>query len=154
MAGPRDDHEIGFLFSVIEGIAPRDIVEAMLGSQMGMVQGAIVKQTRCVNRTHDPALRDVAVNTLAKLVRTFVALSDALTRRRNGGGANVSVGHVSIGEVGQAIVGNVTQSQGEAARDEAAPSPPLPVDAKAVLMPSVENKERVPVPESRAGTEK
>lgn len=87
---------------------------------------------------------------MSKLVRTFVALSEALTRHRNGGGPNVSVGHVSFGEGSQAILGNVTQRQGEAAPDEAAASPPLLVDAKAVPMPSVENKEEIGVPVSRA----
>jgi hypothetical protein len=61
---------------------------------------------------------------------------------------------MSISDHAQAIVGNVTQIQGEEALDEATPSPPLPVDAKAVQMPSVENKEPVPVPELRARTEK
>jgi hypothetical protein len=153
MAGPRDDHETGFLFSVMEGVTPRDIIDAMIGSQIGMLQGLIVKQVRCVNRTNDPALRDVAVNTLGKLIRTFTALVEALRRRRNGGSPSVSVGHMSINDHGQAIVGNLTQSQGEAAPDEAAPSPPLPVGAKAVPMPSVENKEPVPLPESRARPE-
>ncbi len=153
MGGPTDDLEIGFLFSVIEGYGPRDMLDAMLCSQAGMLQGTIARQIRQLNRTHDPASHDVAVNTLAKLIRTFTALSDALTRRRRGDSPSVSVGHVSFSEGAQAILGNVTQSQGEAAPDEAAPSPPLPVDAKAVPMPSVENKEQVPVPVSRARTE-
>jgi hypothetical protein len=97
---------------------------------------------------------EIRVNTLGKLIRTFTALVEALRRRRNGGNPSVSVGHMSISDHAQAIVGNTTQIQGEAAPDEAAPSPPLPVDAKAVPMPSVENKEPVPVPESRARTEK
>ena len=49
-----------------------------------------------------------------KLVRTFTAPGDALTRRRSGGSPSVSVGHVSISAVGQAIIGNLTQSQREA----------------------------------------
>jgi len=132
MGGQHDDHEIGFLFSVIEGTAPRDIVDAMSGSQLGMLQGTIVRQVRLVKDTIDPVVMESRVNTLAKLIRTFTALSDALTRRRNGGSPSVSVGHMSISDHAQAIVGNMTQIQGEAAPDEAAPSPPLPVDAKAV----------------------
>jgi hypothetical protein len=81
MAGSHDDHETGFLFSVMEGVAPRDVIEAMIGSHLGMLQGLIANQVRVVNRTNDPALRDVAVNTLGKLIRTFTAVSDALTRR-------------------------------------------------------------------------
>ena len=83
---------------------------------------------------------------------------EALTRSRTGGGLNVTVGHMSVGEGGQAFVGNLTQGQHGAASDEAAPSPPPLVDAKMVAMPNVEeNKERVPVvpvPTSRANKEK
>ena len=46
--------------------------------------------------------------------------TEAFTRHCSGGGPNVSVGHVSVNEGGQAIVGNVTQSQHETASDEAA----------------------------------
>ena len=124
MASQQDDRETGFLFSVIEGNAPRDMVDAMICSQMGMLQGLIVRQQRLVNRTNDPVEMEIRVNTLAKLIRTFATLSDALTRRRRGDSPSVSVGHVSFGEGAQAILGNVTQSQGEAAPDEAAPSLP------------------------------
>jgi hypothetical protein len=126
MGGQHDDSETGSLFSVIEGYGPRDMVDAMLCSQLGTLQGAIARRVRLVNRIIDPALRDVAVNTLAKLVRAFTAVSDALTRRGRGGSPSFSVGHVSFGEGSQAILANVTQSQGEAAPDEAAPSAPLP----------------------------
>jgi hypothetical protein len=153
MASPQDDREIGFLFSVIEGYGPRDMLEAMLCSQAGMLQGMIVRLQRLVNRTNDPVALEIQVNTIAKLIRTFTAVSDALTRRRRGDSPSVSVGHVSFGEGAQTIVGNVTQSKGEAAPDEAAPSPPLLVDAKAVPMPSVGNKEGVAVPVSCATTE-
>ena len=154
MASRQDDRETGFLFSCMEGVAPRDIVDAMIGSHLGMLQGLIVRLVRLVNRTADPVVLEIWVNTLAKLIHTFTALVEALRRRRNGGSPSVSVGLMSISDHAQAIVGNTTQIQGEAGPDEAAPSPPLPVDAKAVPMPSVENKEPVPVPESRARTEK
>jgi hypothetical protein len=102
------------------------MVDAMHCSHLGMLQGAIVRQERLLNRTTDLELRDRAVNTLAKLVRTFTDVSNALARRRRGDSPSVSVGHMSISDHAQAIVGPVTQSQGEAAPDEAAPSPPLP----------------------------
>ena len=152
LGGRHDDLEVGFLLSVMEGIKPHDTVAAMIASQMALLQTNIVKQSRRLNRTVQ-GYEDGPVNSLTKLIRTFVTLSDALTRHRNGGGPNVSVGHVSFGEGSQAIVGTVNQSRSEVAPEETAPSPPLLVDAKAVPMPSVENKEQVPVPVSRAGTE-
>ena len=109
---------------------------------------------RTIDPASDPASQDGAANAFAKLVRTFATQTEAFTRHCSGGGPNVSVGHVSVNEGGQAIVGNVTQSQHETASDEAV-SPPLLVDAKIVAMPDVEeNKERVPVPISRARREK
>ncbi len=150
LGGKHDDLETNFLISVIEGIRPRDMVEAMLSTQMAMVHVATVKQVRRLNRSIYPELQDGAANTLAKLVRTFATQIEGLTRHRSGGSASVSVGHLSINQGGQTIVGNVTPSQCEAGSDEATPSPPLLVDAKAVPMPSIEeNEERVPVPESR-----
>jgi len=149
----HDDLELSFLLSVIEGMELRDMIDAMLASQMAMMQPVIAGSARRLHRAIDAATYSYEANTFAKLVRTFGTLTEAFTRHRSGGGPNVSVGHVSISEGGQAIVGNVMQNQGEAAPDETAPSPPLLVDAKAVPMPSVENKERVPVPESRARTE-
>ena len=145
----HDDLEVSFLLSVFEGIRPRDMVKSMLATQMAMVHVTTVKLARRLHRSIDPASQDGAANSLAKLVRTFAAQMEALTRHRSGGSPSVLVGHVSVSQGGQAIVGNVTQSQDEAGSDEATPSPPLLVDAKAVPMPSVEeNKERVPVPAS------
>jgi hypothetical protein len=153
LGGRHDDLEVSFLLSVMEGIKPHDMVEAMIAAQMALLQTNIAKQSRRLNRTLQ-GYEDGPVNSLTKLVRTFVTLSEALTRHRNGGGPNVSVGHVSFGEGSQAIVGNVTQRQGEAAPDGAAASPPLLVDANAVPMPTAENKERMAVPEASAETEK
>jgi hypothetical protein len=150
-----DDLEVNFLLSVIEGIEPRDIVDAMLAAQMSLVHVQVVRFARRLNRVVSSEDRDNVANTFNKLTRTFATQVEALTRYRTGGGRNFTVGHVSVSEGGRAIVGNVTQGQHGAASDEAAPSPPLLVDAKTVAMPEVEgNLERVPVPLSRAQREK
>ena len=74
-----------------------------------------------------------------------MALHEALTR----GHRDITVGHVSVSEGGQAIVGSVTQNQRET-RHNAVPPQPLLTDAKAVPMPILEeSSERVPVPVSR-----
>ncbi len=137
-----DDYEVNFLLSVVEGVAPRDVVEGMLAAQMAMVHVASVRVARRFNRVIDAAQQDILANTFNKLMRTFTTQMDALTRYRSGGGQNVMVGHVSVSEGGQAIVGNVMQGQREAPLDNAAPSQTLLVDAKTVPMPNVEeNKE-------------
>lgn len=150
-----DDYEVNFLLSVVEGVEPRDVAEAMLAAQMAMVHVASVRLARRFNRSVGIPQEESVGNAFNKLMRTFTAQMEALTRYRTGGGQNVTVGHVSVSEGGQAIVGNVTQGQHEAALDNAAPSQTLLVDAKAVPMPNVEeNKERVPVSASRARKEK
>ncbi len=134
-------YEINFLLSVVEGMAPRDVVEGMLAAQMAMVHVASARVARRFNRVIDAAQQDILANTFNKLMRTFTTQMDALTRYRSGGGQNVMVGHVSVSEGGQAIVGNVTQGQREAPLDNAAPSQTLFVDAKTVPMPKRRRKQ-------------
>jgi hypothetical protein len=146
-----DDYEVNFLLSVVEGVEPRDVAEAMLAAQMAMVHVASVRLARRFNRSVGIPQEESVGNAFNKLMRTFTTQMEALTRYRTGGGQNVTVGHVSV----KAIVGNVTQGQHEAALDNAAPSQTLLVDAKAVPMPNVEeSKERVPVSASRARRER
>jgi hypothetical protein len=47
--------------------------------------------------------------------RTYATQMEALSRYRTGGEPKVTVQHVSVGEGGQAILGNVTQVPGETA---------------------------------------
>lgn len=60
----------------------------------------------------------------------------------------VTVGHVSVNDGGQAIVGSVTQNQQEP-MTQTAPATPLLSDAIGIPMPKIEeSKERVPIPVS------
>ena len=97
MGGRDDDSETGFLFSVIEGYGPRDMLDAMLASQLGMLQGTIVRQVRLVNRTNDPAwISTSAANTLAKLVRTFTAVKATPSRDVVGGDSPQRFGRACV----------------------------------------------------------
>ena len=55
-------------------------------------------------------LQDSAERALNKLARTFAMQMEALKRYRTGGEQKVTVQHVTVGEGGQAIVGNVNQA--------------------------------------------
>jgi hypothetical protein len=80
---------------------------------------------------------------------------EALKRYRTGGEQKVTVQHVTVSEGGQAIVGNVTQGQREAAPDKAAASPPLLADAKTAPMPILqESTTQAPVPVPRTSRKK
>ena len=65
---------------------------------------------------------------LNKLARTFAMQVEPLKRYRTGGEQKVTVQHVSVGDGGQAIVGNVTQAARPPAPEESVPYrlPPCP----------------------------
>jgi hypothetical protein len=104
-----DAATLAFMISMVEGIKPRDSVEAMLVAQMVSVH---VMAMRCAHHfaiADDPARHDSASRALARLTRTFPAQIDALNRYRSHGEPAVTVQNVSVADGGNAIVGNVTQ---------------------------------------------
>jgi hypothetical protein len=147
---PSDDLEVNFLLSVIEGILSdqsNSAAKAIVATQFAAVHVQIVKLARNLNRTSDPQLVDILGRLFNSLARTSVAQYQALTHSH----AGVTVGHVSVNQGGQAIVGSVTHNQEEpAATQKAEPPQPLLADAKAVPMPIIEEcEEQIPVPVSR-----
>jgi hypothetical protein len=82
---------------------------------------------------------------LNKLMRTFTVQMDALKRYRIGGEQKVTVTHVSIGEGGQAIVGNVTQAAPKTAPEISEDKTPALTDARQPAMPIIDGPMREPV---------
>ena len=151
LGDPSDDLEVTFLLSAMEDILSNEsnngAAKAMVAAQFAAVHVQIVKLARSLNRTIDPVRLDILGRLFNSLARTSVAQYQALTQSHTG----VTVGHVSVNQGGQAIVGSVTQNQQEAAAQNAAPPQPLLTDAKAVPMPIIEESDKgVPVPISRA----
>ena len=137
---------INFMLSIIKDIEPRDQLEAMLAAQIAAVHIAAMTVGRRLANVENIAQHDSAERAFNKLARTYVAQIEALKRYRTGGEQKVTVQHVTVGEGGQAIVGNVTQGQREAVPDKAAPKRPLLSDAKMTPMPIIpDTKEPVPV---------
>ena len=60
-------------------------------------------------RRNDIVQQESAGRALGRLARTFPAQIEALNRYRNNGAPAVTVQNVSVGDGGNAIVGNVTQ---------------------------------------------
>ncbi len=148
---PSDDLETNFLLSAIEDILSNEsnggASKAMLAAQYAAVHVAVMTVSRRFMRMCDLESIDMVGRLLSSLARTSVAQYEALNRLHTG---DLNVGHVSVNEGGQAIVGNVTHNQQEPATDEIAPPRPLLSDAKAVPMPTIEQcEQRVPVPVSR-----
>jgi hypothetical protein len=144
-AGGVNEERVNFMLAVIKGIKPRDQVEAMLAAQMAAVHDAAMKLFPQLSMADFVPQRDSAERTLNKLMRTFVAQMEALKRYRTGGEQKVTVQHVTVGEGGQAIVGNVTQERRDGAGAKST-APPLAIeDAKMVAMPTIEDPAQAPV---------
>jgi hypothetical protein len=145
-----DGRGLNFMLSVINGIEPRDQLEAMLAAQMAAVHVASMTFARRLAHVETIPQQDSAERAFNKLTRTFVTQMEALKRYRTGGEQKVTVQHVSVSEGGQAIVGNVNQAPREKAPDKTAASRPALTDANAAPMPIVdERKERARVPARR-----
>ena len=148
-----DIGSVNFMLSTIDGIKPRDQVEAMLAAQMAAVHMATMTFARRLAHVDNIPQQDSAERTFNKLSRTFTTQMEALKRYRTGGEQKVTVQHVTVGEGGQAIVGNVTQGRREA-EPEKAGTPLAITDAKVAPMPIVGSKNPAPIPVPRASKKK
>lgn len=102
--------DTNFVLSVINGIEPRDEIEAMLGAQMAAVHMASMTFARRLAHVQNIPQQDAAERAFNKLTRTFTAQMEALKRYRSTGQQTVRVERVSVEAGGQAIVGSVTAS--------------------------------------------
>jgi hypothetical protein len=124
-AGQIDECSVNFMVAVIKGIKPRDDLEIMLATQMAAIHDAFMRATQALANATTIPEQDSAERLLNKLARTFATQMEALQRYRNGGGHKVTVQQVSVNDGGQAIVGDVTQSQ----RRETGQEPPAAAPA-------------------------
>ena len=107
--GRPDEINISFMISMVKSIRPRDSVEAMLVAQMVSVHVMAMRCAHHLAEAEDPVQRDSAARALGRLARTFPAQIEALNRYRSQGEPAITVQNVSVGDGGNAIVGNVTQ---------------------------------------------
>jgi hypothetical protein len=136
---PSDDHESCFSLSAIEGILSHQsngVAKAMLAAQYTAMHAVIMRLARQFTRMTDFECQDLTGRLLSSLARTSVAQYEALNRLN----AGVNVGHLSINDGSQAIVGNVTQNQHQ---QNSTQQQPLLEDAKSIPMTIMEEpKER------------
>ena len=99
--------------AALAGIQPRDELEAMLAGQMTAVHNMameMAKRALLAGQTVEGVSENVS--RASRLMRTFCAQVEALQRYRNAGQSTVTVQHVTVGEGGQAIIGNVEKGGG------------------------------------------
>lgn len=143
-----DERGTNFLLSIVKGAKPKDQLAAMLAAQMAATHNLAMTFARRLALAETPQERDSAERTLNKLARTFATQIETFKRYQAGCEQMVTVGHVSVSEGGQAIVGNVTQTPRENAPDKPAAASPLALpDARAIPMPIMDkSEERAVVP--------
>lgn len=103
---------LAFMISMMQSIAPRDSIEAMLAAQMVSVHVAAMRSACRLACTEDIAQQESVTRALGRLARTFAAQIEALSRHRNNGERGITVQNLSVQDGGKAIVGNVTQHAG------------------------------------------
>src|SRR5262245_61918465 len=123
---PGSPNQLAFnaALAVIDGVRPKDEIEAMLAAQMAVaniVLLELVARTRGSIAGHryegDGIKRlDVLGNLTNKFMRTYTLQVEALARKRRKGEQNIRVKHVHVYDGGQAIVGNVSHRGGRGYR--------------------------------------
>ena len=103
-----DEASINFMLSVVDGIEPRDEIEAMLASQMAAVHLATMTFARRLAHVQNIPQQDAAERAFNKLARTFTTQVEALKRYRSDGKQTVRVERVTVEAGGQAVVGAVS----------------------------------------------
>ena len=141
-----DESDLNFMLSVVTGVKPNDQIEAMIRVQMAVIHSAAMKAAHYLARSTNLLETESAERTLNKLVRSFTALVEALKRHRGSGEPNVGVQNVSVGNGGQAIVGNVTQNAPAVPTDKSAISPAVITHAHVQPMEIIGNPEREVIP--------
>jgi len=97
--------------SILNGIQPKDEIEAMLAVQMiGIHNLAVDALYRAMLNGQSFEGRKTNVSYAAQMSRAFIMQMEALKKYRTSGQIKMIVGSVSVSDGGQAIVGTVNQS--------------------------------------------
>ncbi len=107
-----DHNRFAFTQAVVQGIEPKDQIEAMLACQMAAVHVCTTQASRRYLLAEHAETRNNAERSLNRLTRTFTAQMETLKKYRNGGKQTVRVERVTVNEGGQAIVGTVETGGG------------------------------------------
>jgi len=137
-----DELGIKFMLAFVKRNKPADEIEATLLAQMASTHVAMMKFANRLAHATTLAERDSAERTYNKLARTFAVEVDALQRYRSKAENKVVFQHVSVGDGGQAIVGNITRPAQRRALKKRARVAPLIADARQVPMEIIGDPQR------------
>jgi hypothetical protein len=102
-----DEVALNAALAIVDGVRPRDEIEAMLASQMAVTHSLAMQLLARTKRAEHLPQFESAGNLAVKLLRTYTAQVEALSKLRRGGEQTVRVEHVHVYPGGQAVVGNV-----------------------------------------------
>lgn len=150
--GEIREERINAALAVVDGIQPRDEVEAMLAVQMAATHSLMMQMASNAVRSEMVNHLEAAGNLAVKLARTFTAQVEALAKLRKPPEQRVVVEHkhVHVHPGAQAVVGNVTHTGGGVALENGH-QPHAPDEMRALELatgPAVwgEDASREPVP--------
>jgi hypothetical protein len=155
--GSSDQLAFNAALAVIDGVRPKDEIEAMLAAHMAITNITLlelVARTRGAIAGHmyqgnGIKRLDILGNLTTKFMRTYTMQVEALARKRRKGEQNVRVEHVHIYPGAKAVVGDVTHQEsppGGGGGIENERQPHAPHDTRAVVfapgtpMPSADPK--------------
>jgi hypothetical protein len=124
------------VLAVLDGAEPQTEIEAMLVMQMAITHALVLRSARLMVGSKEIPQQDSNGLALHRLSRAFVSQIDALAKLKRGGEQEVTVEHVHVYPGGQAIVGNVTQTQGGGGSDEYAGQPHAANDPRTLALAS------------------
>lgn len=94
--------------SLVQQLGPTDQLEGLLAVQMVATHTLAMEFVRITNANRDQrVVLDSCITWTTKLLRLFAQQVDALGRYRRRGEQHFTVHHVSVNNVGQAVVGNL-----------------------------------------------
>jgi len=108
---PDNSEALNIGLRLVRGIRPRDELETMLAIQMVATHDLALRSIRQAKSAEYSPAADSATNRATKLLRTFTAQIEALSRHRGGSHQKVTVEHVNVNEGGRAIVGAVARGE-------------------------------------------
>lgn len=109
----ENDKQLTATLAALQGIAPRDEMEGMMGAQLIAAHNAAMEcYRRAMIGEQTFEGRRENLNQANKLSRTYASLLDALNKHRGKGQQKVTVEHVHVHEGGRAIVGTVEHPGG------------------------------------------
>jgi hypothetical protein len=109
--GKFSEGTLRFLASIVAGVEPRDPLEAMLLTQMALIQKAVFDQSLKLALSPDDDDTEILSN-MMKLTRIYTMQLEALKRHRSKPEQQL-VQNVMVAQGGQAIVGPVHHQQRE-----------------------------------------